>query len=228
IICASTGFSEWSINSLDYWKGTYSDTKYVIASPLRWNKGDWAECAFIVGTTGGIMSQDEEIQNWAQGERSSTSDKFFPLIGDLGSWGAAATLGSIYLGGCITHNTKLKRTSLLATKSVIASGVIIVIFKVLIGRSRPYKEEGACVYSPFNIHSKNQSFPSGHTSTAFSIVGCISEEYKNPLISVVMYGTAILVGLSRIHDNKHWASDVFVGSVIGISVGKTIAKLHLR
>jgi len=39
---------------------------------------------------------------------------------------------------------------------------------------------------------------------------------------------ATLVGLSRIHDQKHWPSDVFGGAVLGTFIGITLSKLNFK
>lgn len=66
--------------------------------------------------------------------------------------------------------------------------------------------------------SNNQSFPSGHTATAFMTATMLSKEYghKSPLISIGAYGVATATGLMRMANNKHWLSDVMVGAGIGI------------
>ena len=208
----------------------YSDGKYVISSPSRWDKGDWLASAFIVGTCGSIMLSDEKTHDWVQARRSSTSNRITQVIEPFGGEGAILVLGGLYLSGCIEKDTTLKKVALLCGESALISGAIVGALKILIGRARPYTEEGACSYSPFNLdtNASNWSFPSGSTGTAFAIASCLADECKNPAIKVASYGTAILVGLSRIHDNKHWASDVFLASTIGIGVGKTISKLHRK
>lgn len=66
--------------------------------------------------------------------------------------------------------------------------------------------------------SNNQSFPSGHTATAFMTATMLSKEYghKSPLIGIGAYGVATATGLMRMANNKHWLSDVMVGAGIGI------------
>lgn len=232
IICLTTFQSDsihaWDINSLDYWKGVYSDGRYVLFSPFEWDRGDWLRCGFILGATGGLMCQDEGIQDWFQRQRSSTSNRISSRIEPLGSEGALIALGATYLSGCLLHETALKRVTLLCGESVLISGVVVSALKILMGRARPYTNEGTYSYCPFNIRASHQSLPSGHTSTAFAIASCLTEECDNTLVDIISYGTAIMVGLSMIHDNKHWASDVFLGSIIGIGVGKTISKLHKK
>ena len=52
-------------------------------------------------------------------------------------------------------------------------------------------------------------------------------EYKNKKwIPPVVYSIAGLSALSRIHDNAHWASDVFLGSAVGYFFGKALVKYH--
>lgn len=59
------------------------------------------------------------------------------------------------------------------------------------------------------------SFPSGHTATAFSGAELVRLEYGGA-ISIAAYSVAGLVGFLRIYNNKHWANDVLAGAGIGI------------
>lgn len=77
------------------------------------------------------------------------------------------------------------------------------------------------------------SFPSGHTATAFSGATFLHKEYgqyRNPMYSVFGYSMAAATGIGRQLNNRHWISDVLVGAGIGIlstEVGYVIAdKLH--
>ena len=62
------------------------------------------------------------------------------------------------------------------------------------------------------------SFPSGHTATAFMTATMLHKEYGHvsPLYSIGAYAVASTTGITRLLNNKHWASDVFVGAAIGI------------
>lgn len=62
------------------------------------------------------------------------------------------------------------------------------------------------------------SFPSGHTYTAFMGAEILRREYgeEYPGIAIAGYTMATSVGLLRIYNNRHWASDVLAGTGIGI------------
>lgn len=62
------------------------------------------------------------------------------------------------------------------------------------------------------------SFPSGHTATAFSGAEFLMQEYKDtsPWIGYAGYGLATATGVLRMYNNKHWLSDVVTGAGIGI------------
>ena len=67
--------------------------------------------------------------------------------------------------------------------------------------------------------SGNNSFPSGHTATAFMAATILHKEYgltHSPWYSIGGYMTATTIGVSRLMNNKHWISDVLVGAGIGI------------
>lgn len=66
--------------------------------------------------------------------------------------------------------------------------------------------------------TSRNSFPSGHTATAFMAATMLHKEYgwRSPWFSIGGYSVAALVGVSRIMNNRHWATDVFAGGVIGV------------
>ncbi len=77
------------------------------------------------------------------------------------------------------------------------------------------------------------SYPSGHTATAFASATLLHLEYgeRCPWISVAGYTMASLTGLSRIANNRHWASDVLCGAAVGIfaaEMGYWISDLLFR
>src|SRR6185369_1691468 len=72
------------------------------------------------------------------------------------------------------------------------------------------------------IRSYN-SFPSGHTIAAFAAATVFAREYKDkPIVPIIAYSAATLIGLSRITENAHWISDVFAGAAIGYFTGRLI------
>ena len=62
------------------------------------------------------------------------------------------------------------------------------------------------------------SFPSGHTMTAFFGAEMLRREYAEeyPAIAITGYAVATGVGLLRMYNNRHWASDVLAGAGLGI------------
>ena len=67
--------------------------------------------------------------------------------------------------------------------------------------------------------STANSFPSGHTATAFVSATILHKEYGltvSPWYSVAGYGIATATGVMRVLNNRHWVSDVLSGAGIGI------------
>lgn len=67
--------------------------------------------------------------------------------------------------------------------------------------------------------STANSFPSGHTATAFTAATIMHKEYgltRSPWWSIFGYGCATTTGIMRTLNNRHWISDVLVGAGLGI------------
>ena len=71
--------------------------------------------------------------------------------------------------------------------------------------------------------SSANSWPSGHTATAFVGATLLHKEYgltRSPWWSVAGYGVATATGVMRVLNNRHWISDVMSGAGIGILSGE--------
>ena len=71
--------------------------------------------------------------------------------------------------------------------------------------------------------STANSWPSGHTATAFVGATLLHKEYgltRSPWYSVAGYGVATATGVMRVLNNRHWISDVLSGAGLGILSGE--------
>ncbi len=191
--------------------------------------------------TGALIASDQATYNTIHRtkENNTWMRKASPYISNFGSWYGVSVIGAFTGLGIITHNHKALETSYLAFESFLTSGLWVRALKLLAGRERPsakniYSHEaGGEWWGPMVelSHSRNggrsvssfDAFPSGHTASAFSIATVIANQYSStPVVPVISYSLASLVGVARIIDDTHWASDVFVGAVIGYLTSKEI------
>lgn len=84
----------------------------------------------------------------------------------------------------------------------IAMGIMVNAVKFTVNEKRP------------DSNAMN-SFPSGHTATAFMGAELVRQEY-GPVVSIGAYTVATSVGLLRIYNDRHWLNDVLAGAGIGI------------
>ncbi len=81
--------------------------------------------------------------------------------------------------------------------------------------------------------SSYDSFPSGHAAKSFMLAAMLHEEYgwRSPWFSLGGYAAAAATGVMRVANDRHWASDVITGAVIGIAsvkLGYFLADLIFR
>jgi membrane-associated phospholipid phosphatase len=212
-------------------------------APLHFRKGDWLITGAGIGITAALIYFDNDINSWGRVQKQDHSwvSKSSPLISELGStYGICSVIAYGTLSASL-KNQKGVQTSLLVTQALITSSLWVHLTKQICGRERPGGEYyyngtgGGRWYGPLAQFDKSlaiekpdasfNSFPSGHTATAFSIATVFASQYSDiKAIPVISYSLATLVGISRITENKHWSSDVFAGAVIGYLCGKQVVK----
>jgi membrane-associated phospholipid phosphatase len=135
---------------------------------------------------------------------------------------------SMLTGGIVFKDKKLLQTTRLMIESAAIAGGLTLLGKGLMGRSRPYTNRGAHNFNPFTFSSNRDygAFPSGHATSAFSMMTVIAKQYDQWWIEIPAYTLAISVALQRMESRNHWASDVLVGGAIGYWVGTTLVNHH--
>ena len=212
----------------DYFKGIFSDIAHTASSPLIWDRSDWITAGWIAGGTGMFIALDEEINSTFKNNRSIYTEKLMDIFEPFGNGAfTVPALATVYFLSHFHENEKAKRTALIATESFLITGLYTTVLKYSFGRHRPRTGNSSTSFDAFSTNRNYNSFPSGHTSTAFAIATVVANQYeKTPYIKPISYGIATLTGLSRINYEAHWASDVFIGAALGYFTSKTLLRLH--
>jgi membrane-associated phospholipid phosphatase len=206
-----------------YLKSYPRDIKSIIKKPFHLNDKEVAIGFGSLASVFIIHQFDADIKSTAQYNRTATGDKIsnaFQLVGN-GKYCFTA-MGALYVTGLVFHKRHIQYTGLQAFKALVLSAGVTGSIKYFTQRERPFETN-----NPNNFHFiwntfKYNSFPSGHTSDAFAMASVIGYNVKNKYWQIPIYAIATGVGISRINDNKHWASDVVMGAAIGYCVGQII------
>lgn len=113
----------------------------------------------------------------------------------------ASVYGLSLLGAKAKHNY-LDRTMVLVVSAATMATLVNTI-KYTVKEPRPHNSD------------VRNSFPSGHTATAFMGAEIVREEYGWGY-GAAAYGISALIGIARIYNDRHWANDIIAGAGIGI------------
>jgi len=134
----------------------------------------------------------------------------------------AAAAASFYLIGRAVKNDRAMQTGLLAGEALINSAIVIGAVKGITQRARP---DAGDERSEFFVGGR--SFPSGHAGNVWSFATVVASEYSDkPVVQVVAYGAAGLISVARFTAQRHYLSDILIGSAIGFGVGRYVYRVH--
>jgi membrane-associated phospholipid phosphatase len=212
----------------DYLASYPENARRILISPFLFDRRDWLAAGLVAGATGALILLDEEIRDfWQDDLRGSTSDGASDVFRQFGAFGnlALGSLGAYALAEAFGARRE-KAASLLALESIVLSSTLIAGIKVLSGRERPEDEADALAFEGLPNGGIDDAFPSGHSGRAFAMAAVVSEIYgpEHPWVPWLAYPIAAGTALSRVNDDRHWASDVFLGGVLGTLVGKLVVR----
>lgn len=138
--------------------------------------------------------------------------------------------------GRLTHHSRLADLGLHAGEAIVVAEGAGLVIKGIAGRARPYVV-GDTLPRSFRLGrgfrgDKYASFPSGHTLAGFAFAGAVTAETAHwwPratwYVAPLAYGSATLMGLSRVYHDEHWASDVALGAGLGTLSGLLVVRYN--
>jgi membrane-associated phospholipid phosphatase len=159
-----------------------------------------------------IIFKKETIHLAINQYHSQFTDIFFKYFTNLGDGLFAYIIAIVFLFFSF-------RNALLIGLSTAFSGLIAQFIKRVIFHDveRPLKllaktpihiVEGVKMYTNF-------SFPSGHSTTIFTLCMCLAALSSSMFTKIVLLCTAILVAFSRVYLSQHFLVDIYAGSIIG-------------
>lgn len=170
------------------------------------------------GLAGLVQGMDDWVDGWFEPVRGQTildgAAKLITGLGDRGLMWTATTVWRARHSG----PERARAVRALAVAG-IESSIVNATIKAVVRRSRPDRtglrvaEGGVPVREP-----TTSSFPSGHTLAAFCAATVMSQQ-GDRAGNAVLFSSAGLVGLSRLHLRAHHASDVVGGAMIGVALG---------
>jgi membrane-associated phospholipid phosphatase len=175
-----------------------------------------------VGAASALLAHPADDSANARISGSATVGRFFAPGKWVGSqWVQIGASAGLYVGGRYlapeagneSRANKVAHLGYDLLRAQILSQAYIHGIKRAVRRDRP---TGECC-----------AFPSGHAAGAFAVAAVIERHFGYraawPTLAVATY-----VGMSRLHDNRHFLSDVLFGSAIGMATGWTVVGRHGR
>jgi hypothetical protein len=209
-----------------YINSYFKDYRDIFESPFKPSLKKYSLAAVYGGSMYLLISHyDAKIQIFAQDHRTSFSNSVSKYVLEPTGSGIypALVVGLLYAEGVLWKDQKSKKVAMNCTKSFLIATSFAQIAKYAATRQRP--DVSPADPHKWEMGSGNSSFFSGHTTTAFSVATVLAQEYKSTIwVPIVAYTLATGTGLSRINDNRHWASDVLTGALCGYLTGMLIEK----
>ncbi len=144
--------------------------------------------------------------------RSPGQTKFFRFISNTNDYVNVAIPAGLLIGGIADHNPDMRQNALYIASSCAVTTLLNTAMKLIFKRPRPFKlhVNFTPVYTPGGY-----SFPSGHTSSAFSSATALARAYPKWYIIAPALLWSSTVGYSRLYLGVHNPSDVAAGAVLG-------------
>lgn len=167
-----------------------------------------------------ILSSATQAQNWdirllqkINTAPNSSADKPWQTLSKSAAVVDAGVPAALFVAGLVKHNKSLQNKALSMGISYLSSSIITYGLKNTFQRKRPFEAYPNLIYKKGSGGS--YSFPSGHTSAAFSTATSLSLQFPKWYIITPAYTYAAAVGYSRMYLGVHYPSDVLAGALIG-------------
>lgn len=208
----------------------FGDESYrFVQQPIHWQADDWGKLGIVAASTFLLTQLDQPVRDAVLKNNNnyyhSAPVEFGRMWGEI--YPTAIIGGGFGLYGLLSENNSSKRIGYEIYQTAFYAGVITTVLKAAIGRARPFTNKGAGFFKSFSLFDDDfHALPSGHATLAFALSTVLAENTKSDYLKILAYAPAVLTLFSRVYQDKHWTSDVFLGASIGYFVGRWVHNQH--
>jgi membrane-associated phospholipid phosphatase len=210
----------------------------VLLSPLHADRRDAVPAAAAFGAVAMTSRLDSTIRVWMSShDRTAVMRLFGPIregaklhTYELGSGQYLLPLSAaLYTSGRLSHSADLRDAGLGCAAGHLTSLGLRMIAYTGVSRGRPRITPSPFHFSiPGSRDWFKQSFFSGHIANSMACASFLSHRYSLGFAEPLMFTYSAAIGIGRMADGEHWASDTMTGAVVGFAIGKAIADRQLR
>lgn len=199
----------------------------VLRTPADTEHDGLFGAVMVAGAAGLAYIFDENIRKPVREHGNQTLDKIANVGSSIGNpLVHIGMAGMVYGGGVLAGSEKWQETGKMLGEAVLLADAATLVLKESIGRGRPYVNGDKGRFKPLQFDSDYDSLPSMHTASSFAVASVMSGASEGLWAKAAYYSAATFVGLSRMVDDQHWASDVILGAAIGELCGRIVARHH--
>ncbi len=205
------------------------ETGTFATQPGRWRGNDWLKLGLITAGSVMIMQIDEPVRNAViRGGQKYYHSVPIEAGRVWGEWYTPPIIaGAFGLHGWLAHSTSSKKVTFELVQAVTYAEAITQSLKLAFGRARPFENQGAFSYHPFQLSLVGfHSLPGGHNTEGWAVSTVLSRNAHSRALKILAYVPAVFTFVSRIYQDQHWTSDNFLGAAIGVVVGSWVVNLH--
>jgi len=206
-----------------FFKNILFDQKAIWTAPFHLHSADahWA-APLALGTAALIVSDQQTGDEIAEANGQLKASRIVSYAGSV--YGVGAVTAGFYMFGRAKHDDRARETGILGAEALVDSAILVTAVKSITQRTRP---DGGRSRSDF--FDGGSSFPSGHSISAWSLATVVANEYHDHrAVQIAAYGIATAVSISRFTGEKHYLSDILVGSAMGYGIGRYVYHAHHR
>lgn len=160
----------------------------------------------------GLQRFDDKTLEYLAARRTPGQTKTWLFISNTNDYVNVAIPAGLLIAGIIDHNPDMRQNALYVASSTATTFILNTLIKKLVKRPRPFVSNIhlTAVYQP-----SSSSFPSGHTSSAFSSATALVRAYPKWYVIAPAFLWSGAVGYSRMYLGVHYPSDVTAGALLG-------------
>jgi len=204
----------------------YADARAIVTAPLH--VGALSEItprelltgALLLAALGGTIALDETIRSAGRTMDRHTASTLQTTASTI----SLSSLGVVYIAGLVRDDEHWRREALTGAEGVGASSGLVKLTKMAFRRERPDSGEGSTAF-----FRHGDSFVSDAATPPFAAAQAVSSAFDYAWWATLpAYATATAVGIGRIGQDRHWASDIVASAYVGAGTTALFDCLHAR